>query len=59
MIPQEKKSTLKIYIFICMYVYAKIVRTYVLNKLVRIYLFSDIVSETTLFGKFVLHKLSC
>ena len=33
-----------------MYVYAKIVRTYVLNKLVRIYLFSDIVSETTLFG---------
>ena len=42
-----------------MYVYAKIVRTYVLNKLVRIYLFSDIVSETTLLGKFVLHKLSC
>ena len=54
-----KKVYLKISIFIFMYVYAKIVRTYVLNKLVRIYLFSDIVSETTLFDKFVLHKLSC
>ena len=42
-----------------MYVYAKIVRTYVLNTLVRIYLFPDIVPETTLLGKFVLHKLSC